>query len=47
MCEEISLIDWEDREWIGVIVVVDDPVVQDRKGECSYTMSFEFEGTLA
>lgn len=45
--EEIKLIDWEDRLWTGVIVVVDDPVVQDRKGDCAYTMSFEFEGVLA
>lgn len=42
--QEIKLVDWEDREWTGVISNPQDPIVQDRKG-CQFTASFEFEGT--
>ena len=41
---EIGLMDWEGRQWTGVIVNPNDPVVQDSK--YSYTASFEFEGQL-
>ena len=41
---EIRLIDYEDREWVGVITEVDDPIVQDNR--CGYTASFTFEGEL-
>lgn len=44
--EDIKLIDHEDRVWTGVILNVQDPVVQDGKG-CQFTASFEFEGTKA
>lgn len=41
--QKIRLIDWEDREWVGVIVNPSDPIVQDGPG-CQKTASFEFEG---
>jgi hypothetical protein len=41
---EIGLMDWEGRQWTGVIVKPNDPVVQDSK--YSFTASFEFEGQL-
>lgn len=43
--QDIRLIDWENREWQGVITNPNDPVVQDRGGDCNYTASFEFQGT--
>lgn len=43
--EDIKLIDWEDRLWTGVLSNIQDPIVQDRRSNCSYTASFEFEGT--
>jgi len=42
--QEIRLIDWEDRVWVGVITNPSDPIVQDGPG-CQMTASFEFEGT--
>lgn len=39
---EIRLIDHEDRLWRGVIIQVQDPMVEDLKDR--FTMSFEFEG---
>ncbi len=41
---EIGLMDWEGRQWTGVIINPNDPVVQDSK--YSFTGSFEFEGQL-
>jgi hypothetical protein len=41
---EIGLTDWEGRQWTGVIINPNDPVVQDSK--FSFTGSFEFEGQL-
>lgn len=40
----VNLVDHEGRLWQGIIVVVDDPIVEDRKN--SWTGSFEFEGDL-
>jgi hypothetical protein len=42
--QEIRLIDWEDRVWVGVITNPSDPIVQDGPG-CQMAASFEFEGT--
>ena len=40
--QQISLIDWENRAWSGVITNQQDPLIQDDRN--SYTASFEFEG---
>jgi hypothetical protein len=40
--QEIRLVDQEDRIWRGMLTVVTDPMVHDRRK--SYTASFEFEG---
>jgi hypothetical protein len=42
--ENILLTDWEGREWIGVIVSPDEPIVQD--GENRWSAYFTFEGEL-
>ena len=42
--QQIGLLDWEHRHWIGVVMTPDDPVVQDDKD--SFSASFEFEGEL-
>ena len=42
--QQIGLLDWEGRYWIGVIVTPDNPIVQD--GKESFSASFEFEGEL-
>ncbi len=46
--EEISMQDWEGREWIGVITTPNEAAVQDGKS-CTgrgWTITFEFEGVL-
>lgn len=40
--EEVKLLDWEGREWIGVIMTPDEPIIQDTRDR--FTASFEFEG---
>lgn len=40
----VDLVDHEGRLWQGLIVVVDDPIVEDRRN--FWTASFEFEGDL-
>ncbi len=42
--DEIRIIDHENRVWRGIIVIPDDPIVEDRR--CSWTGSFSFEGVL-
>lgn len=42
--EEIRLIDYEGRAWVGVITTPDDPIVEDSRNR--WTGSFEFEGEL-
>ena len=43
--QQIKLLDWEGRLWVGVITKPDDPIVQD--GKEMFSASFEFEGELA
>ena len=46
--EEISMQDWEGREWVGVITTPNEAAVQDGKS-CvgrGWTITFEFEGVL-
>jgi hypothetical protein len=43
--QEIGLLDWEHRYWVGVVVSTTDPVVHD--GKHGYSASFEFEGELS
>jgi hypothetical protein len=46
--EEISMQDWEGREWVGVITTPNEAAVQDGKS-CAgrgWTITFEFEGVL-
>ena len=40
--EEISMADWHGRYWRGVIINVDEPVVEDTRDR--WTLAFEFEG---
>lgn len=40
--EEISMADWHGRYWRGVIINVNEPVVEDTRDR--WTMAFEFEG---
>lgn len=42
--EQIRLVDYEGRAWVGVIITPDDPIVEDRRNR--WTGSFEFEGEL-
>jgi len=42
--QEIGLLDWEHRYWVGVVTTPDEPIVQD--GKDSFSASFEFEGQL-
>lgn len=43
---EVRLIDQEDRLWRGIVTVPNDPMVQDGRGSCNFTVSFEFQGEL-
>lgn len=42
--QEISLTDWEGREWIGVITTPNEEAVRDSR--VGYTVALEFEGVL-
>lgn len=42
--QQIRIIDWESRLWIGVITRPDDAIIEDTRGR--YTASFEFEGEV-
>jgi len=42
--EEIRIIDWEGREWVGVIMTPNESATQDGKDNWAFT--FEFEGVL-
>jgi hypothetical protein len=46
--KEVGLIDWEGRQWVGIITTPSDSAVQDSGGSCgrSWTASLEFEGVL-
>lgn len=43
---EIGMLDWEHRFWKGILMKLDDPIVQDGPG-CKYSVGFEFEGEMA
>lgn len=40
--EQIKLLDWEGREWTGVIMTPNEPITEDSRNR--FTASFEFEG---
>jgi len=42
--QEVGLIDWEQRYWKGVILVSEEPIIEDSFN--SYTASFQFEGEM-
>jgi len=42
--EEIGIIDWEGRQWAGIVTNPNERAVQD--GKRSFTLTFEFEGVL-
>jgi hypothetical protein len=42
--KEVGIIDWEGRQWIGVITTPNERAVQD--GKERFTLTFEFEGVL-
>ncbi len=42
--KDILLTDWEGREWIGVIISPDEPIIQDNENR--WSASFTFEGKL-
>jgi hypothetical protein len=45
--EEVGLIDWEGRQWVGVITSPDERAVQDGGGcDGNWTIGLEFEGVL-
>lgn len=46
--KEVGLIDWEGRQWVGLITSPTEPAVQDGGGACGgrFTISLEFEGVL-
>jgi phage-related protein len=43
--EEIKLLDWEGRQWTGVIMTPNEPITEDSKNR--FTATFEFEGVPA
>ena len=43
---EVGLLDWEGRQWRGLITTPEAQIQQARKG-CGYEVEFEFEGRLA
>jgi len=46
--KEVGLIDWEGRQWVGIITTPTESAVQDSGGACgrSWTIGLEFEGVL-
>lgn len=42
--QEVGMIDWEQRYWKGIILVSEEPIIEDSFN--SYTASFQFEGEL-
>jgi len=42
--QQVGLVDYERRYWKGIILPVNNPVVQD--GKASFSASFEFQGEL-
>jgi hypothetical protein len=42
--QEIGIIDWEGRQWIGIITTPNERAVQD--GKHGFTLTFEFEGLM-
>ncbi len=44
--DEIQLLDWENRTWVGMIVSEPNDVVVQMDSACEYNASFRFEGNL-
>jgi hypothetical protein len=45
--EEVGLIDWEGRQWAGIITTPTERAVQDGKGcDGRWTIGLEFEGVM-
>jgi hypothetical protein len=42
--QEIGIIDWEGRQWVGIITTPNERAVQD--GKHGFTITFEFEGLM-